>query len=125
MLRLPKLWERMIQVRPFMKPANSFGEIALLLFMVKNDADQYFAYEKPVKVPAIEEMSRAKELENAFSELLYVLPGVAAEESMALSTRQIRSAKHEPIKSQNWEMLKSPDLVSYEDYLKELTDGPK
>lgn len=121
-LNLPKDWENMVQVRDFIRPVNSISNVGLLIFMIRNDKDQYYTYSQSMEVPhkLFDDSGKSFKdiVRESYQEFLYKMPAIAVNQSVVLSTKDLMHNIYEPIKSQNWSMIRDVTLKTYEEYIK-------
>lgn len=121
MITLPKNWEDSIQVRDLMKPINQFGEVGLLIFMVKNKDNQVWAYQYSLTVPGWEagKANLKEEFEQAYRKLLYEVPGAAISQVQVLSYKDMKE-HYEDITNDEWEVFIDPYLTLYKEFVEGL-----
>ena len=117
MITLPKGWEDGIQVRDMMAPVNQFGELGLLLLILRNKDNQVWSYENTIWIPDFDKdnVDVKDLLDQCYRRMLYAAPGVAVNMEQVINYKN-GTERYEDITNDEWEILVDPYLTPYKDF---------
>lgn len=120
MIKLPDNWKELIQLRDWMSPINEYGEIAILIFALKNKDGQVWMFQEnnenyPLtlsKVTSKDEKIKDETLKKMYDRIIYHLPAISVIQDTVIS---YKDGEHfEPITNNEWQNFMLEGLKSYD-----------
>lgn len=132
MIKLPEGWKDMIQVRDWMSPISSYGEVALLVFALKNKDGQIWTYQEnnqdyPLTGGAFSSLEtsatkgtiatdeeKSAVLKQMYDRMVYHIPAISVLQDKVI--RYDKDGEHyEDVTNDEWEEFKLEGLTPYKE----------
>jgi uncharacterized spore protein YtfJ len=132
MIKLPDNWQDGIQVRDWMSPVNKYGEVAILIFALKNKDGQTWIYQEnneeypvtggsfkgldvfPVSATVIaDDEVKAKILNTMYDRIVYHIPAISVLQETVIGAKNGQT--YESVTNDEWEIMSLEGLTFYKD----------
>lgn len=130
MIKLPDNWQEGIQLRDWMSPIDRFGEVAILIFALRNKDQQMWVYEEnngeyPLTggsfkgldtfpnqpAAAMTDEEKVFTLDRMYKSMLYHIPAISVLQDTVISYKD--GEHYEPVSNDEWEVLPLEGLEPY------------
>lgn len=120
MIKLLDNWKELIQLRDWMSPISEYGEVAILIFALKNKDNQIWIFQEnnkdyPLtlsKITSKDEKVKVETLKKMYDRIIYHLPAISVLQDTVISYKN--GEHYEPITNDEWENFPLEGLKPYD-----------